>query len=249
MAPRNTSITASLALAAALLAAAGAGRAQEATPTLAGGAVLGDAEVTARLDGITAALDDGKALANLWWFGWIAIQGGSAAGFGALAIADPKSPDMPVNAVTAGASALGLTMLLAIPFVPAYAPRALRKLPADTPDARRAKLAAAEDWLRRSAETEALGRSWLTHLLNFGSAALAGVLLAFAFETTDWRDGLYNFGLLFAVAEIQVVTQPTRAERSWKEYRRRYALSAPSADGVEVSLVASPIAAAISVRF
>ncbi|MCK9462832.1 MAG: hypothetical protein M0R80_24685 [Proteobacteria bacterium] len=232
-----TKIVAAAALASALLAAATC-RSDE----------LGDAEVTARIARIQRNLDDGKVLANVWWIGWIGVQAGSAAGFGALAIADRESPDMPVNAVSAGVSAIGATMLLALPFVPAYAPRRLRALPEDTPEARRAKLAAAEEWLRRSAETEALGRGWIAHLLNFGVAAAAGLLLAFAFDTTDWEDGLYNFGILFVTSELQVATQPTRAIRDWNAYRRLYG-QAPRADRFEITAFAAPGAAAVSLRF
>ena len=238
MARQLAQIAAAAALAVSL--AAGTCRADDA---------LGDAEVSARIAHIQAGLDDGKALSNAWWIGWIGIQAGSAAAFGALAIADRESPDMPVNAVNAGVSAIGATMLLALPFVPAYAPYKLRNLPDDTPEARRAKLAAAEEWLRRSAESEELGRGWLTHVLNFGVAAAAGLLLAFAFETTDWKDGLYNFGFLFAVGELQAATQPTRASRQWKAYRRLYAPVPRPGDRVEITAFAAPGAAAVAIRF
>jgi len=223
----------------AVILAAGTCRADE----------LGDAEVSARIARIEAGLDHGKALANVWWIGWIGIQAGSAAAFGALAIADRESPGMPVNAVNAGVSAIGATMLLVLPFVPSYAPHRLRDLPEDTPEARRAKLAAAEEWLRRSAESEELGRGWIAHALNFGVAAAAGLLLAFAFETTDWKDGLYNFGFLFAVGELQVATQPTRSIRAWKAYRRLYAPVPRAEDRVEIAAFAAPGAAAVSIRF
>jgi hypothetical protein len=236
---RHRRLIAAIALAAAIGAAAGTCRADD----------VGDAEVRARIARIEASLDGGKALANVWWIGWIAIQAGSAAGFGALAIADRESPDMPVDAVNAGVGAIGATMLVVMPFVPAYAPYKLRKLPDDTPGARRAKLAAAEEWLRRSADSEELGRGWIAHLLNFGVAAAAGLLLAFAFETTDWKDGLYNFGFLFAVGELQVVTQPTRATREWEAYRRLYAPVPQEGVRVEISAFAAPGAAAVSLRF
>ena len=232
-----------IALAAALAAVATDCRADAATEE------LGDAEVASRLAHIQASLNDGKGMASVWWIGWTGIQTGSAVLFGALAIAEPKSPDTPVNAVNAGVSAIGATMLLVFPLVPAYAPYKLRQLPEDTPEARRAKLAAAEDWLRRSAESEELGRGWLTHLLNFGVAAAAGLLLSFAFEDTDWKDGLYNFTLLFAIGELQAVTQPTKAIRDWRAYRRLYTLVPQPGDRVEVSAFAVPGAAAVAIRF
>jgi hypothetical protein len=210
---------------------------------------LSDAEVTSRLARIRATLDGGKVMANAWWFGWIGIQIGSTAAFGALAIADRESPEMPVNAVNAGVSAIGATMLFAFPLVPAYAPYKLRQLPEDTPEARRAKLAAAEEWLRKSAESEELGRGWITHLLNFGVAAIAGLLLSFAFEDTDWQDGLYNFGFLFAIGELQAVTQPAKAIRDWKAYRRLYEPVPRAEDRVEISAFAAPGAAAVAIRF
>jgi hypothetical protein len=235
----HNQILTAVAFAASLVAAVGTCRADD----------VDDAEVTARIARIQASLDDGKFQANLWWISWTGIQAGSAFGFGALAIADRESPDMPVNAINAGVGAIGATMLLVMPFVPAYAPYKLRKLPGDTPEALRAKLAAAEEWLRRSAASEELGRGWISHVLNFGVAAAAGLLLAFAFETTDWKDGLYNFGLLFAVSELQIATQPTRSIRAWKAYRRLYTPVPQERDRVEITAFAAPGAAAVSLRF
>jgi hypothetical protein len=236
-------ILSAIALATALAAAAADCRAD------APATGLSDAEVASRLARIQASLDDGKGMANAWWIGWIGIQAGSAALFGALAIADRGSPDMPVNAVNAGVSAIGATMLFVFPLVPAYAPYKLRLLPEDTPEARRAKLATAEEWLRKSAESEELGRGWITHLLNFGVAAVAGLLLSFAFEDTDWQDGLYNFGFLFAIGELQAATQPARAIRDWKAYRRLYEPVPQAEDRVEISTFAAPGAAAVAIRF
>jgi hypothetical protein len=217
----QTARTTLLALLAALLALAVAGAASAQTAAGAAGDI-GDAEVSVRLARIEADLDDGKALANFWWFGWMSVQFGSAGLFGGLAIAYHDEPDAPVNAVNGCVSLLSGASMLIMPAVPAYAPYELRKLPEETPEARRAKLAAAEDWLRRSAEYEETGRAWYMHLINFAAAAAAGLIIAFAFDGSDWKDGLYNFGLLFATGELQVATQPTRAIRDWKAYKRLY---------------------------
>lgn len=207
-----------------------------------------DAEVAARLDRIEASLEDGKAYANVWWYGWMAIQFGSAGAFGGLAIADPGSPDAPANGVTGALGLLSGAMLLVVPAVPAYAPYRLRKLPEDTPGARRAKLAAAEDLLERSASYEEAGRAWYSHLLNFAFAAAGGLLLAFAFEDTDWKDGLYNFCLLYGVGELQIATQPTRAIRDWNAYVRDNR-PAPGGPKASVSGFAAPGGAAVQVSF
>jgi len=193
--------------------------------TLAGRAAAeepGDDEISTRLARIESNFADGKAYANIWWVGWLTIQLGSAAVFGSLAIAYHDEPDAPANGVTGALGLASGALLLAIPMVPAYAPYKLRQLPEDTPEARREKLARAEDYLRRSADYEEMGRAPYMHLVNFGFAAAAGLLLAFAFDDTDWKDGLYNFGLLFAVSELQIATQPTRAIEDWKAYRRLY---------------------------
>ena len=155
---------------------------------------------------------------------------------------------MPVNAVNGGVALISGSSMLIMPAVPAYAAYELRKLPEGTPDARRAKLVAAEDWLRRSAEYEETGRAWYMHLVNFAASAVAGLLLSFAFDTTDWKDGLYNFGLLFATGELQIATQPMRAVRAWDDYERLYH-PLPQEKAAKVSAFAAPGAAAMAVEF
>lgn len=118
-------------------------------------------------------------------------------------------------------TALGAVGLLIDPFLPAYGPDRLRSQPEATAEERRAKLAAAEDLLRRCARREKEGRGWRTHLLNLGVNALAGLATAVAFDR-PWTDGLTTFAAGEAVSLLNIFTQPLRAARDLEDYEARF---------------------------
>jgi hypothetical protein len=205
---------------------AGVARGQDAAPPT-------DEQVLERLAFITKALDAAQPRAKAWWYGWIAGYGTATVVQGGLAAAhwnDVKTDasveppqterdrgfaeDMLVGGAT---TALGVAGLLIDPFLPAYGPSRLRSLPETTDEDRRAKLAAAEDMLRRCARREAEGRGWRTHLLNIGVNALAGVATAAAFHR-PWTDGLTTFAVGEAVSLLNIYTQPRRATRDLEAY-------------------------------
>jgi len=197
-------------------------------------AALSDDQVKERLGFLDNVLRSGQPRAKTWWYGWIAGYSAGAAVQGGLAIThwnDTKldaqsrkvrdrgfAEDMLVGGALA---ALGAGALLVNPFVPAYGPNKLRHIPEGTPDERLMKLLKAEEILRQCAQREKDGRGWLTHLLNIGANAVAGVVTAAAFHR-PWHDGLLTFATGEAVSLLNIFTQPRRAIRDLNNYEVRY---------------------------
>jgi hypothetical protein len=200
-------------------------------------AALPDDQVKERLSFITNALDSAQPRAKTWWYGWISaysagtvVQWGLAKAHWNDVKTEDGSPqprtvrdrgfaeDMLVGGAT---TALGVGGLLIDPFVPAYGPGRLKPMPETTAEERRAKLIRAEELLRQCARRERDGRGWLTHLLNLGVNAAAGVVTAAAFHR-PWTDGLMTFAAGEAVSLLNIYTQPRRAIRDLENYEIKY---------------------------
>lgn len=198
---------------------------------------LSDEQVKERLGVVEIALSSAQPAAKTWWYGWISAYSAGAVVQGILAKAhwnDVKmvedaqgsrkvrdrgfAEDMLVGGATC---ALGAGGLLINPFFPAYGPNKLRSMPEDTPAERLMKLHKAEGLLRRCAQREEEGRGWLTHLLNLGVNAVAGVVTAAAFHR-PWYDGVITFATNEAVSLLNIYTQPRRAVRDLENYEIRY---------------------------
>lgn len=208
---------------AALLALASAVTAQTATP-------MGDAEVTARLAYLEGALEGGRHAADLWSRGWLA--GYAVAAGGQLAARSSSGDEEQRQDLTVGAatSALGVAGLAVFPVEAGRFARRLRAEPADTPEARRAKLAVAERFLREAAAQEATGRSWKAHAASAAVNLAAGLVIWKHYDRPA-RDGLLTFAVGQLVSEVQIFTQPTRARRDLRNYESRSDFSPPVATG------------------
>jgi hypothetical protein len=196
---------------------------------------LSDEQVKERLRFIENALNTAQPRAKTWWYGWIAGYSAGAAVMGTLAAVHWKdtkkdadtgqevpdrgfAEDMLVGSAT---FALGVGGLLIDPFVPAYGPNELRAMSEDTAEESRVKLRRAEELLRECAKREREGRGWLTHLLNLGANAAAGLVTVLAFDRS-WSDGLLTFATGEAVSLLNIYTQPRRAVRDLENYEIKY---------------------------
>lgn len=212
----------------ALAISPGAGYAQEK-------AAASDEQVRERLSFIEDSLSSGQPAAKTWWYGWIGGYSAGALAMGGLAAGhwndtkvDPKTQsevrdrefaeDMLVGS---GTFALGVAGLIIDPFVPAYGSNKLRSLPEGTAEERRLKLEKAEELLRECARREKDGRGLLTHLLNLGANAAAGLVTVWAFDR-PWSDGLLTFATGEAVSLLNIFSQPRRAVRDLNNYEVRY---------------------------
>jgi hypothetical protein len=181
---------------------------------------LGDAEVKGRLAYIQGSFDAGQKAADLWQYGW--LTGYSAATVGQLAIYsnsndEKRRQDMLVGAVT---TALGVGGQLVFPLQAGRFAVRLRSMPADTPEARRANLAAAEGYLRKAAAQESFGRSWKTQSMATAVNLAAGLTIWLHYDRPA-RDGFVTFAVGQIVAETQIFSQPMRAVRDLQEYEQR----------------------------
>jgi hypothetical protein len=189
-----------------------------------------DAEVTNRLAYIQRSLDDGGKAADLWWHGWLIGYG--VATFGQVAAGTgthdtTQKQDLLVGAATSGLGAIGQVVF---PLDAGSLAVQLRAMSAGTAEARRAKLATAERFLRRSAAQEALGRSWKAHA-TAAVVNLAAGLVVWRHYDRPARDGLLTFALGQLVSEVQIFTQPTKAIRDLREYERRSDFERAAAGG------------------
>lgn len=202
------------------------------TAALSGGALaqqtadLPDEQVKERLGFLENALVSAQPRAKLWWYGWIAGYSAGALIQGTLAAVnwDKKGDDKDFaeDMLVGGATcALGAAGLLISPFVPAYGPTGLRSMPEGTPEERRAKLLRAEDLMRECSRREKEGRGWLTHGLNLGVNAAAGLVTVLVFDR-PWSEGLITFAISESVSLLNIFSQPRRAQRDLKNYEIKY---------------------------
>ena len=196
-------------------------------------AVSDDDQVKERLNVVQSALLKAQPRAKTWLYGWIA--GFSAATVAQETLAAVHWNDTKVEGgvtvrdrdfaqdmlVGGGTTALGVVGMLIDPFSPACRPTALKAMPENSPEERRAKLERAEAIFRECADREKRGRSLMTHLLNLGVNAAAGIVTAAAFHR-PWTDGLVTFGVGEAVSLLNIFTQPMQAVRDLKDYEAKY---------------------------
>jgi hypothetical protein len=201
---------------AALLLLPSAAQAQE-EPS--GVAASGSADSSARLQFIEESFRRGKIPSNIWYFGWSMGQLGAAGLFTTLAVVQRDKPGaLPNNIISAAQSLLGATVMFIFPLDSALASRRLARAQGDV----NGRLRVAETLLADSARSQRQGRHWINHLLGFVMAATGGLLLTFAFDDTNWVDGLINFGVGMVISELVIWTQPTRAIRDEARYRQKF---------------------------
>lgn len=177
---------------------------------------LDDAAITRRLGFIEHSLESGTVAADRWWYGWYAGWSALTVGEVVFALAATDRGFRVDSAVGAVSCSLGVIPLGFLPFVPRTAAASLRTLPGTSPAERRRKLAAGEHLLRSAADTEALGRSWLTHTLGISVSIAAGLVLALGYERPV--TGTINALTGVALTELQIFTQPTAAIDAWRAY-------------------------------
>ncbi|MFC1668979.1 hypothetical protein ACFL20_01190 [Spirochaetota bacterium] len=187
-----------------------------------------DVRAKEKIQYIQNVLNKGEFSAQLWWYGWISIYSSLTIGQYTLSGVAGKyswpGKDDRVNYIVGGSkSALGVAMLLIIPFTPAYAPGSLSELSQETDGELSIKLKEAERLMELSAHRAKRGRGWLKHVIVFVLNATGGIITWQCTKTSDsWKTGLINFASGFAVAEAMIWTQPTRAGDDWARYQKKY---------------------------
>jgi hypothetical protein len=190
-----------------------------------------DQEVNERLSWINNSLEKGEPGSRLWFWSFMGLYSAGTITqlslyFAASEIeSDPEKQeylrqDMMTGTIT---TALGVIFLLAPPMPSINARDQYSGMPEENAETRKLKLEKAEDMLYASAKWEKENRAPIIHILNFGLNLGAGLVIWLGFQRTI-VDGLITFIPGFIIGEIQLFTQPTRAERDWEQYEKQYVM-------------------------
>ncbi|MEW6441811.1 MAG: hypothetical protein AB1640_12830 [bacterium] len=196
------------------LAVAVAPLAAQQTPP--GGAVLSDEAIEQRLRFIQQRLDSNKRHGRIWYWSWMAINGGSAVGLGIAAGTTTDESTRVGYASKATLATIGVASLVFRPLQARHGADSIRGLPESTREEKAAKLGAAEDLLRSNAARAAERKSWVMHLGNVLLNTGAGVATGLA---GDPAGGAIAAGTGVLSGTIFLLSQPAGPERDWEEYR------------------------------
>lgn len=181
-----------------------------------GGTSATDADIDRRLRFLEERLDDSKLHGQIWWYGWLTINTGSAVGLGLAAGLTDDNDDTVKNATNATKAAIGLTRMLIDPLEARHGADKIRDLPEASREQKLAKLRVAEDQLRRNAERADQRWSIAKHAGNVAINTAAGAFVAWRGETGDaFEVGVGGFigGLAF------LLTQPWGPSQDWEDYQ------------------------------
>ncbi len=228
----------------AFLFAAGAAHADEPL----GDRRRSDVDVARRLAFIESRLEAGTPAANRWSYGWLSTYGALTVAQIGVALGTTDRARRIDMAVGAFSSSLGVIPFALFPFTPRFAASQLAEWPGTTPSERRRKLVQAERLLRKSAESEAFGQSWMTHLGGLAVNFAFGLVLAAGYHRLG--SGVTSTTVGIAVGELQIVTQPTAAIDDWEAYSRGDFDEHPSRDRrVHFAIVPAPGGLGLGARF
>lgn len=182
--------------------------------TAAAAAQLPDAEIERRLAFVTERLDAGRTHANLWQYGFLAVNAGGTIAATALAPGD-EGDDQVFDIIEASKGLIGIIYLLTSPMPGRQGADPVRAMPSATHDERAAQLAAAEELLYETAGRSYQRTGWVLHAGNVAiNAAGAAVLLA----REAYDKAALSFFLDTAVGEAQILLQPWQPLTDWREY-------------------------------
>ncbi len=179
-----------------------------------------EADVMARIGLIQRALDDGQPSVDKWWYGSIIGFTIAGASQGIAAVVAEHEHERQNLAVGAATSFVGVAGQIVFPLEAGRLAARLRAMPEATTEARRLKLAAAEQFLQKAAAQERHGRSWLAHLSSVAVNGAAGLVTTVGFDRPA-VDGLRTFAIGQGIAELMMFLQPVKAIGDWDEYRRQ----------------------------
>jgi hypothetical protein len=179
-------------------------------------ATLPDAVIEKRIRYIAERLDAHKRHGEIWYWSWLAINGGAVVGLSIAAGVTDETPDRVDYASQAGLAALGVADLLFRPLEARYGADPIRQMPETTRAEKLAKLKAAEDLLYRNAVRATERHDWLFHLANLVLNAGVGIAVGNAGDRTQ---GAISAGAGFVGGEIYILSQPAGPEEDWKQYQ------------------------------
>ena len=192
---------------------------QAAEPLTPANAALSDSAIEQRIDFIEQRLDSHETHGQIWYWSWMAINGGSMVGLGISAGLSKHEDDQVNNGVQAGLGAIGVADLLFRPLEARYGADPIRGLPEGTHEEKIAKLRAAESQLRSNAQRAEERTSWEMHAGNVAVNGIAGLIIGLAGRPSD---GIIAFGAGTAGGVIEIMTQPWGPASDWKDYKQQF---------------------------
>jgi hypothetical protein len=177
---------------------------------------LPDNVIEQRIRFIEEKLDSHKTHGQIWYWGWMGIDAGSAIGLGIIAGLDNHEDDAVNNGVNAGLGAIGVADLLLRPLEARHGADPIRSLPEETRDERIAKLRAGEEQMQRNAERASERTSVAMHAGNLFINGIAGVIVGLAGKTSD---AIITSTTGAIGGEINIWTQPWGPETDWEDYK------------------------------
>ena len=196
----------------ALLAASAAIAAEPAPADHAG---LSDAEISRRIAFLEQRLDGSRTHGQIWYWSWLAINGGSMVGNGIVAGLSGQHDDRVNYATGAALGAIGVADLFLRPLEARYGAAPIRRLPEATRAQRLAKLRAAEDQLHRNALRAEERTQVLPYAGNAGLALAAGLVVGLWGERGS---GIQTGVSTLVGGTLNIVTQPARPAWDWVDY-------------------------------
>lgn len=203
-----------------------------------------------RVQYIQQSLTGSAKNVDLWWYGWLGAYSAATLGQGIVGFASQDQRIRQDMFLGAGTSFLGAAFQLITPLNTGRDAKQLKLMPDFTPEERMAKLAEAERLFELNAMKEKAGRSWKIHALNTAVNLGSGLITWKGFHRT-FKEGVENFLLNTLITEAQIWTQPTRAFRDFRRYKKNYSqnLSSRHVFHPEYTFNIYPGGASLLVRF
>jgi len=180
-----------------------------------------DSLVNERIQCIQDHLNQGRTIANLWWYGWLGGYSAATVGQGAVYFLSKDKGTRQDMALGATTTFLGAAGQLIMPLNPGRKADILAQIPDSTPGERFSKLIYAEKMFMEIAKNEKFGRSWKMHVIYGAVNISSGLITWLGFKRSVWA-GLGNFALNTVISEAQIWTQPTRTMKDYQDYCRKY---------------------------
>ncbi len=177
---------------------------------------LTDSVIDQRIAFIVERLDASATHGQIWHWSWMTINAGSAIGLGIVAGLADHEDDAVNNAVQAGVAAIGVADLVFRPLEARYGAAPIRVLPENTRAEKLAKLAAAEEQLKRNAARAEERTSFSMHAANVALNAAAGLIIGLAGNASD---GAIAFATGTAGGVVNILTQPAAPAQDWEDYQ------------------------------
>lgn len=213
---------------------------------------ISDLELNERIDKIQLALDEGQLNAKLWWYGWLTLSSiGAIYGYSHGFFSDNYTTKV-TNYTFATQAVVGVTSMLFTPLGRSYNAEKMRLMPSENREDKIKKLLYGESQLKKSAEYEIIGSSWVAHaaslVVSFGGALTVWKVYGNSIRAHGGNPehaALCSFFTSLIFGEIQIFSQPTRAITDWKNYNEKYKTQKqsmflyPYNGGIVVGLTAS----------